>query len=85
MPIYSLTALPSDRGSVEDRPAPAAPEPFVLGQPGELIHLVASEIVEAAVADTRAFQPRLWHSPARVVFCLLLAACLFPAVDHGRV
>jgi hypothetical protein len=55
---------------------------FAPGHLGELTQHIPFEMVDAAVAETRATQSRLRDLPSRVVVYLLLAACLFPEVGY---
>jgi hypothetical protein len=55
---------------------------FAPGHLGELTQLVPFEMVDEALAQTRAVQRRVRDLPSRVVVYLLLAACLFPEVGY---
>jgi transposase IS4-like protein/DDE family transposase len=50
---------------------------FAPGHLGELTQIVPFEMVDEILADCGATQRRVRKLPARVVVCLLLAACLF--------
>jgi hypothetical protein len=58
---------------------------FAPGHLGELTQLVPFEMVDEALAQTRAAQARVRDLPSRVVIYLLLAACLFPEVGYPGV
>ncbi|MGH3469071.1 MAG: IS4 family transposase [Thermocrispum sp.] len=58
---------------------------FAPGHLGELTQIVPFEMVDAALAQTRAVQRRLRDLPSRVVVYLLLAGCLFPEVGYRGV
>lgn len=56
---------------------------FAPGHLGELSQLVPFEMVDAALSATRAVQCRLRDLPSRVVvYCLVLASCLFPETGY---
>jgi len=55
---------------------------FTPGHLGELTQLVPFEMVDEALAQTRAVQRRVRDLPSRVVVYLLLAACLFPELGY---
>ncbi|MGH3095401.1 MAG: IS4 family transposase [Streptosporangiales bacterium] len=55
---------------------------FAPGHLGELTQIVSFEMVDAALAATRAVQHRVRDVPSRVVVYLLLAGCLFPEVGY---
>jgi hypothetical protein len=55
---------------------------FAPGHLGELTQLVPFEMVDEALAQTRAVQRRVRDLPSRVVVYLLLAACLFPELGY---
>jgi len=57
---------------------------FAPGHLGELTQLVPFEMVDEALAQTRAVQRRVRDLPSRVVY-LLLAACLFPELGYPGV
>ena len=58
---------------------------FAPGHLGELTRIVPFEMVDAALAETRAVQQRLRALPSRVVVYLLLAAGLFAELGYGQV
>jgi hypothetical protein len=58
---------------------------FAPGHLGELTQLVPFEMVDEALASTRAVQRRVRDLPSRVVVYLLLAACLFPELGYPGV
>jgi hypothetical protein len=58
---------------------------FAPGHLGELTRIVPFEMVDAALAETRAVQQRLRCLPSRVVVYLLLAAGLFEELGYGQV
>ena len=58
---------------------------FAPGHLGELTQLVPFEMVDEALAQTRAVQRRVRDLPSRVVVYLLLAACLFPELGYAGV
>ena len=58
---------------------------FAPGHLGELTQLVPFEMVDEALAQTRAVQRRVRDLPSRVVVYLLLAACLFPELGYPGV
>jgi len=55
---------------------------FAPGHLGELTQHLPFEIVDEALAATRATQSRVRDLPSRVVIYLLLAACLFPETGY---
>jgi hypothetical protein len=55
---------------------------FAPGHLGELTQQLPFEVVDEALAATRAVQSRLRDLPSRVVVYLLLAGCLFPEVGY---
>ena len=59
--------------------------PFAPGHLGELTQHVPFEMVDEALAETRAVQSRVRDLPSRVVVYLLLAACLFPEMGYSQV
>jgi hypothetical protein len=63
----------------------SAPGRFAPGHLGELTQLVPFEMVDEALAETRAVQCRVRDLPSRVVVYLLLAACLFEDVGYPGV
>lgn len=58
---------------------------FAPGHLGELTRIVPFEMVDAALAETRAVQQRVRLLPSRVVVYLLLAAGLFPEIGWSQV
>jgi hypothetical protein len=58
---------------------------FAPGHIGELTRIVPFEMVDAAVAQTRAEQQRVRDLPSRVVVYLLLAGALFADLGYGQV
>jgi hypothetical protein len=58
---------------------------FAPGHLGELTRIVPFEMVDAALAETRAVQQRLRVLPSRVVIYLLLAAGLFEGLGYRQV
>ena len=68
--------------SVITRTVTVAAGRFAPGHLGELTQLVPFEMVDEALAQTRAVQRRVRDLPSRVVVYLLLAACLFPEVGY---
>ena len=58
---------------------------FAPGHLGELTQLVPFEMVDEALAQTRAVQRRVRALPSRVVVYVLLAACLFPELGYPGV
>lgn len=58
---------------------------YAPGHLGELTQLAPFEMVDEALAATRATQSRLRDLPSRVVVYLLLAACLFPELGYPGV
>jgi hypothetical protein len=58
---------------------------FAPGHLGELTQLVPFEMVDEALAQTKAVQSRIRDVPSRVVVYLLLAACLFPELGYPGV
>jgi transposase IS4-like protein/DDE family transposase len=58
---------------------------FAPGHVGELTQLVPFEMVDEALASTRAVQRRVRDLPSRVVVYLLLAGCLFPDLGYAGV
>ena len=71
--------------SVISRVITVAEGRFAPGHLGELTQLVPFEMVDEALAQTRAVQSRIRALPSRVVVYLLLAACLFPEVGYPGV
>ncbi|MCP2248634.1 Transposase DDE domain-containing protein [Lentzea aerocolonigenes] len=59
--------------------------PFAPGHVGELTQAVPFDMVDEALAETRAVQSRVRDLPSRVVVYLLLAACLFPELGYPGV
>jgi hypothetical protein len=68
-----------------DRTITVADGRFAPGHLGELTQLIPFEMVDEALAETRAVQSRIRDLPSRVVACLLLAACLFEDVGYPGV
>jgi hypothetical protein len=68
--------------SVITRTVTVAAGRFAPGHLGELTQLVPFEMVDEALAQTRAVQRRVRDLPSRVVVYLLLAACLFPELGY---
>ena len=68
--------------SVITRTVTVAGGRFAPGHLGELTQLVPFEMVDEALAQTKAAQRRMRDLPSRVVVYLLLAACLFPEVGY---
>lgn len=58
---------------------------FAPGHLGELTQHLPFDMVDEALAQTRAVQARIRDLPSRVVIYLLLAACLFPEVGYPGV
>jgi Insertion element 4 transposase N-terminal len=58
---------------------------FARGHLGELTQAVPFDIVDEALAETRAVQSRVRSLPSRVVVYLLLAGCLFPELGYPGV
>lgn len=58
---------------------------FAPGHLGELTQAVPFDMVDEALAETRAVQSRVRDLPSRVVVYLLLAACLFPELGYPGV
>ena len=58
---------------------------FAPGHLGELTQHLPFEMVDEALAATRATQSRLRDLPSRVVVYLLLAGCLFPEIGYSGV
>jgi hypothetical protein len=71
--------------SVITRTVTVAAGRFAPGHLGELTQLVPFEMVDEALAQTRAVQHRVRDLPSRVVVYLLLAACLFPELGYPGV
>ena len=71
--------------SVITRAVTVAAGRFAPGHLGELTQLVPFEMVDEALAQTRAVQRRVRDLPSRVVVYLLLAACLFPELGYPGV
>ena len=71
--------------SVITRTVTVAAGRFAPGHLGELTQLVPFEMVDEALAQTRAVQRRVRDLPSRVVVYLLLAACLFPELGYAGV
>jgi Insertion element 4 transposase N-terminal/Transposase DDE domain len=71
--------------SVITRTVSVAAGRFAPGHLGELTQLVPFEMVDEALAQTRAVQRRVRDLPSRVVVYLLLAACLFPELGYPGV
>lgn len=71
--------------SVITRTVTVAAGRFAPGHLGELTQLVPFEMVDEALAQTRAVQSRVRDLPSRVVVYLLLAACLFPELGYPGV
>jgi hypothetical protein len=71
--------------SVISRVVRVAAGPFAPGHIGELTRIVPFEMVDAALAQTRARQRRVRDLPSRVVVYLLLAAGLFADLGYGQV
>jgi hypothetical protein len=71
--------------SVITRTVTVAAGRFAPGHLGELTQLVPFEMVDEALAQTRAVQRRVRDLPSRVVVYLLLAACLFPELGYPGV
>jgi Insertion element 4 transposase N-terminal/Transposase DDE domain len=71
--------------SVITRTVTVAGGRFAPGHLGELTQLVPFEMVDEALAQTRAVQRRVRDLPSRVVVYLLLAACLFPELGYPGV
>lgn len=71
--------------SVITRTVTVAAGRFAPGHLGELTQLVPFEMVDEALAQTRAVQRRVRELPSRVVVYLLLAACLFPELGYAGV
>lgn len=59
--------------------------PFAPGHLGELTKIVSADLVDAALASTRAVQSRVRVLPSRVVVYLLLAAALFAELGYQQV
>jgi Insertion element 4 transposase N-terminal/Transposase DDE domain len=68
--------------SVITRTVTVAAGRFAPGHLGELTQLVPFEMVDEALAQTRAVQRRVRDLPSRVVVYLLLAGCLFPELGY---
>lgn len=68
--------------SVITRAVTVAAGRFAPGHLGELTQQLPFEMVDEAVAQTRAVQARIRDLPSRVVIYLLLAGCLFPEVGY---
>lgn len=58
---------------------------FAPGHLGELTQAMPFDMVDEALAETRAVQSRVRDLPSRVVVYLLLAACLFPELGYPGV
>jgi Insertion element 4 transposase N-terminal/Transposase DDE domain len=71
--------------SVITRAVTVAGGRFAPGHLGELTQLVPFEMVDEALAQTKAVQSRVRDLPSRVVIYLLLAACLFPELGYPGV
>jgi len=71
--------------SVITRTVTVAAGRFAPGHLGELTQLVPFEMVDEALAQTRAVQRRVRDLPSRVVVYLLLAACLLPELGYAGV
>lgn len=71
--------------SVSTREVVVAQGSFAPGHLGELTQLVPFDMVDEALAETRAVQSRVRSLPSRVVVYLLLAACLFPELGYPGV
>lgn len=71
-----------DTQSVITRTSTVAGGRYAPGHLGELTQLAPFEMIDEALAATRATQSRLRDLPSRVVVYLLLAACLFPEVGY---
>lgn len=71
--------------SVITRTVKVAGGRFAPGHLGELTQLVPFEMVDEALAQTKAVQSRIRDVPSRVVVYLLLAACLFPELGYRGV
>jgi hypothetical protein len=71
--------------SVITRTVTVAAGRFAPGHLGELTQLVPFEMVDEALAQSRAVQRRVRDLPSRVVVYLLLAACLFPELGYPGV
>ena len=71
--------------SVITRTVTVAAGRFAPGHLGELTQLVPFEMVDEALAQTRAVQRRVRDLPSRVVVYLLLAGCLFPELGYPGV
>jgi Insertion element 4 transposase N-terminal/Transposase DDE domain len=71
--------------SVITRTVTVAGGRFAPGHLGELTQLVPFEMVDEALAQTRAVQSRIRELPSRVVVYLVLAACLFPELGYPGV
>jgi len=59
--------------------------PFAPGHLGELTKIVSTDLVDAALASTRAMQSRIRVLPSRVVVYLLLAGALFAELGYQQV
>lgn len=71
--------------SVITREVVVAQGAFAPGHLGELTQAVPFDMVDEALAETRAVQSRVRDLPSRVVVYLLLAACLFPELGYPGV
>jgi hypothetical protein len=71
--------------SVITRTVTVAEGRFAPGHLGELTQLMPFEMVDEALAQTKAVQLRVRELPSRVVVYLLLAACLFPELGYRGV
>lgn len=74
-----------DTQSVITRTVTVAGNRFAPGHLGELTQLVPFEMVDEALAETRAVQSRVRDLPSRVAVYLLLAGCLFPGLGYPQV
>lgn len=77
-----FTGAPLSVNSVITRVVTVAGGRFAPGHLGELTQLVPFEMVEEALAQSRATQARVRDLPSRVVVYLLLAGCLFAEVGY---
>ncbi len=82
MPSYSA---PSPAVATITTTSRVAAGVFAPGHLGELTQIIPFEMVDAALAATRAVQARTRLLPARVVVYLLLAGCLFAELGWRQV
>jgi hypothetical protein len=85
------TSLPARHCALPPVPARATREftvaegRFAPGHLAESTQVIAFDLVDAVLGETRCAQRRLRDLPSRVGVCFLLAMCLFPEVGHRLV